>query len=328
MPAVNNSGQQQYHPVQEPESPRSRRNRLQRERYAINRAAELARREADRLRREQEEPPAAAPESPRSRRNRLQRERYAINRAAELARREADRLRREQEEPPEPAPESPRSRRNRLHRQRYAINRAGQRRNQVPQRRRQRQPQRQQRQPANPLLERDPDAHHPNWGDFPEVPLHSCGPMNRECRHCGALLFAKEKSSLCCNNGKIRLPAYSQPPQALLELFNGQSPHSDHFLQNIRAYNSAFAFTSFRADMDVLPRNGPYNIRIHGETYHQIGDLAPQEGQRPRFQQIYFYDTEHEIENRMANFDHLRRPVMEIIQNCLNEVSFNFNFAI
>jgi hypothetical protein len=35
-----------------------------------------------------------------------------------------------------------------------------------------------------------------------------------------------------------------------------------------------------------------------GETHH-IGTLLPEEGSKPRWAQLYIYDTEHEIENRI-----------------------------
>ncbi|GJQ89676.1 putative PIF1 DNA helicase/replication protein A1-like protein [Tanacetum coccineum] len=44
---------------------------------------------------------------------------------------------------------------------------------------------------------------------------------------------------------------------------------------------------------------GPYCYRLHGENKHRIGDLLPEEGKPPKFCQLYIYDTENEIRNRM-----------------------------
>ena len=35
---------------------------------------------------------------------------------------------------------------------------------------------------------------------------HSCGNMDRPCKHCGALLFRRESSRICCTGGKVSLP--------------------------------------------------------------------------------------------------------------------------
>lgn len=38
---------------------------------------------------------------------------------------------------------------------------------------------------------------------------------------------------------------------------------------------------------------------MNGQNRHQIGTLLPQEGNKPRFQQLYIYDTNNEIQNRV-----------------------------
>jgi hypothetical protein len=38
---------------------------------------------------------------------------------------------------------------------------------------------------------------------------------------------------------------------------------------------------------------------MHDQNYHHIGTLLPEEGNQPRWVQLYIYDTEHEIENRI-----------------------------
>ncbi|KAF1868242.1 hypothetical protein Lal_00018762 [Lupinus albus] len=62
-----------------------------------------------------------------------------------------------------------------------------------------------------------------------------------------------------------------------------------------------FAFTSLGAKIDrsINHGGGPPTIRIQGQPYHRIGNMLPMSGQFPKFAQLYIYDTEHEIENRM-----------------------------
>lgn len=76
-----------------------------------------------------------------------------------------------------------------------------------------------------------------------DVQRINLGSMNLVCPSCGALHWNAErlsKSTLnephfgtCCLNEKVVLPAIRAPPRDLLELFNGTSPHSEHFRKNI-----------------------------------------------------------------------------------------------
>ncbi|KAF7839564.1 uncharacterized protein G2W53_008046 [Senna tora] len=52
-----------------------------------------------------------------------------------------------------------------------------------------------------------------------------------------------------------------------------------------------------------LPRTpGPFSFRIRGQNYHLIGSLLPLDGVKPKFAQLYIYDTENEVRNRMSAF--------------------------
>ncbi|XP_074351613.1 uncharacterized protein LOC141690737 [Apium graveolens] len=75
----------------------------------------------------------------------------------------------------------------------------------------------------------------------------------------------------------------------------------DHFKLNIRTYNSLFQFTSIGGKIDRKINNGggPYCFKLNGQNYHLIGSLKPKDGQPAKFCQLYMYDTENEIENRM-----------------------------
>jgi hypothetical protein len=41
-------------------------------------------------------------------------------------------------------------------------------------------------------------------------------------------------------------------------------------------------------------------FRINGVVHHRIGSLLPIPGHRPEYTQLYIYDTEHEVSNRLA----------------------------
>ena len=91
------------------------------------------------------------------------------------------------------------------------------------------------------------------------------------------------------------------PPQFLLDLITGKNPKSESFIDNIRRYNSMFAFTSIGAKQDTSVNQGygPYCYRIQGENYHLMGTLLPQQGKQPAFSQLYIYDKATEIQNRI-----------------------------
>ena len=62
-----------------------------------------------------------------------------------------------------------------------------------------------------------------------------------------------------------------------------------------------FAFTSMGGKVDHTANNGraPYCFRIQGQKYHLIGDLLPKVGDTPMFSQLYIYDPQNEIDNRI-----------------------------
>ncbi|VAH01467.1 unnamed protein product [Triticum turgidum subsp. durum] len=59
-----------------------------------------------------------------------------------------------------------------------------------------------------------------------------------------------------------------------------------------------------QVDYEINKRGGaPYVFRLNGQNYHQIGTLLPKDsgdnGCTPKFAQLYIYDTENEVKNRM-----------------------------
>nr|GEW78563.1 uncharacterized protein [Tanacetum cinerariifolium] len=113
-----------------------------------------------------------------------------------------------------------------------------------------------------------------------------------ECSSCGALLWYAESMrgatntcfdlySMCCGRGKVTLMnEVLEPPLLLKELITNKQPKSASFIDNIRRYNSMFAFTSMggKQDTSVNVGRGPYCYRLHGENYHLAGPLLPVDG--------------------------------------------------
>ncbi|XP_057545879.1 uncharacterized protein LOC130824877 [Amaranthus tricolor] len=141
------------------------------------------------------------------------------------------------------------------------------------------------------------------------------GDPDIKCEYCLAFMWANERArkdgslknakfSLCCMKGKVQIPTLKNPPRFLEDLLSRKDSRSRYFVENIRAFNMMFAFTSMRGRVDntVNKGRGPYCFRLGGQNYHRIGSLLPTEGNTAKFQQLYIVDTENEIENRKRAF--------------------------
>ncbi|XP_071688736.1 uncharacterized protein [Rutidosis leptorrhynchoides] len=136
------------------------------------------------------------------------------------------------------------------------------------------------------------------------------GDCTSVCMQCGALFWRAEhvKSYFwdkqlhyhrCCENGRVYLPRYEDPPGEFKRLLETPA-----FLDNVRAYNQMFSMMSFcaRIDENINDGRSPYVFKISGQIYHWLGSMCPEQGSPPRFLQLYIYDTDHEVENRMGHF--------------------------
>ncbi|CAK8573636.1 unnamed protein product [Lathyrus sativus] len=87
-----------------------------------------------------------------------------------------------------------------------------------------------------------------------------------------------------------------------------------------------FAFTSPGAKLDNRFNNGfgPPTIRIQGQACHRIGNLLPPEGHPPKFAQLYIYDTENEVTNRMDGLRNKNNILPETIQK-LSDMLYTHN---
>lgn len=151
---------------------------------------------------------------------------------------------------------------------------------------------------------------------------HVLGRCDVECPDCNALHWIEERKSrssqtnprfsICCADGKVRLPDIPAPDPELLELFTGTSagePSSSrkkqcrtpyaaaiNFRCNIRTYNNLLSFCSVGAtfDKDVWGPRSHRIVRLQGVLYHQIGALLPEPNDTPKFSQIYIMDGSSE----------------------------------
>ncbi|XP_012841939.1 PREDICTED: uncharacterized protein LOC105962187 [Erythranthe guttata] len=138
------------------------------------------------------------------------------------------------------------------------------------------------------------------------------GDQSYECQSCGAMMWYAERLdkhrntsrpefSLCCQKDKVQLPYMKNAPPTLSNLLFGTDRQSKHFQDNIRSYNMMFAFTSLggKVQTSINTGAGPYTFLLQGQNYHLLGSMLPEEGARPKFAQLYIFDTENEVRNRI-----------------------------
>ena len=103
--------------------------------------------------------------------------------------------------------------------------------------------------------------------------------MNILCHYCGACHWIQERLTrstvanpiftTCCKEGEVDLPPYSPLPKYLRDLLHHNNLQGRQFRENLRAYNSALAFTS----IDCTPTDRGVGLgsvqvfQIHGELY-------------------------------------------------------------
>ncbi|KAH0652401.1 hypothetical protein KY289_030079 [Solanum tuberosum] len=143
---------------------------------------------------------------------------------------------------------------------------------------------------------------------------------NQDCTYCHALSVEYEPPTFCCASGCINL-APNEVADDFYELFVANSDEAKLFRKNIRAYNSIFAFTSFGVKLDkelASSRKGVYNFKAQGQIDHDLPSLIPNNN-RPRYFQLYFYDTDHELANRMTVLQdaNLSEEVMTKLRNIM-----------
>ncbi|XP_035831968.1 uncharacterized protein LOC110870335 [Helianthus annuus] len=96
------------------------------------------------------------------------------------------------------------------------------------------------------------------------------------CYKCDAMLWEDEmlrgskkrnktSYSLCCSNGDVELPRPPTPPPLLCHLYKSRTSQSRNFMDNIRAYNMMFSFTSLGGKVDKS-----YQRALHYDSQNEV----------------------------------------------------------
>jgi hypothetical protein len=128
----------------------------------------------------------------------------------------------------------------------------------------------------------------------------------------------------CCQRGHVFLRPLPPPPPLLRDLFENEDAESKEFRSNIRQYNMALTFTSLGVTEDrVVNRRGGWVFCVQGELCHLIGSLRPDEGKPPSYAQLYIYDAQLSLAQRMNRNDNLRSSTMDLLGPIQQRVIWN-----
>jgi len=92
-------------------------------------------------------------------------------------------------------------------------------------------------------------------------------------------------------------------PEPLNTLMTAQDRQSRLFRQDIRRWNSLFAFTSIRYNADDRTGQNGQGVQlfqIHGAVYHHQGPLILPGGRDALYSQVYLYDSAEAVQARTA----------------------------
>lgn len=153
-----------------------------------------------------------------------------------------------------------------------------------------------------------------------------------QCSKCNARMWKEERVnknvikgvplfSMCCKKGEVKLPPTPPTPTYLSQLYNDKDK-SAVFERSIRLYNSMFSFTSTGGNIDhsINRCRGPYIYRLNGHNHHVFGSLIPDDGDTPKFCQLYIYDTTNEVSNRLrwVNIAHQEVVDVDVVQGLID----------
>ena len=155
--------------------------------------------------------------------------------------------------------------------------------------------------------------------------------MEIVCEFCQAIKWKNEPPSLCCLNGKVKLPEFPEPPKILKELLTSKTEEGKLFRKHERPLNNALALSSVQVKVRNFSGGFVPCVVFEGKVCQKIDPLLPEEGDDPRFAQLYVVDpaTEHTIRIRNMNLPdsmtereiHLMEDLLKKLQEMLKNVN-------
>ena len=127
------------------------------------------------------------------------------------------------------------------------------------------------------------------------------GQMDTVCNPCKARKFKNETPSLCCNSGKVDLPIFPTPPDLIQNLLTKQTNEAIIFRENSRSFNNALALSSIIVNERKFANGYNPSVIFEGKVTQLYGPLLPENGEEPKFAQLYVHDPSTEHTMRVQN---------------------------
>ena len=140
--------------------------------------------------------------------------------------------------------------------------------------------------------------------------------------YCRVKRFEGKGPVFYCRNGRINI-FIPEVPAELRRLFTSQTDRdAKYYRRNIRYFNSRFSFTSMGVSIDhslaVAKGTRIYTFKARGQIYHKLDQLVP--GVKgPCHMQLYFYDTDETMHQRINRSPHLDAHVIHTILDIMQE---------
>ncbi|XP_071042241.1 uncharacterized protein [Parasteatoda tepidariorum] len=158
--------------------------------------------------------------------------------------------------------------------------------------------------------------HYDSTNNYSLQPSVIIGKMDQLCTFRNALKFKNETDGICCSVDKVKPPDLTSPAEPFSTLLSGQT---NHFLANIRRYNSCFQMTSVGATR-IVNENYMPTFKVQGQIYHRAGSLLPLPGADHKFLQIYFMgNTNDQVNQRCQLNNGTKREIVTTLQNFFNQ---------
>ena len=156
--------------------------------------------------------------------------------------------------------------------------------------------------------------------DLDKIKAESIGFMNHECTECGALKWKTETATLCCNNGKVHIPSFPDPPQYLKYLWTADTIDARLFREQSRPFNNALALSSIKVAERRFQGGFTPSVVFEEKVQQLYGPLLADHNETPRFSQLYVHDPATENTMRIANMNlpkSLSKKQIETVKNIM-----------
>ena len=138
------------------------------------------------------------------------------------------------------------------------------------------------------------------------------------CEYCKAKKWKNEPPTVCCSKGKVQLPLFPDPPKMITNLLKADTVEGKLFRQNTRTFNNALALSSLQVQVRSFAGGYTPCIVFEGKVCQRIGPLLPDEGNDPKFAQLYVHDPATEKTVRIRNMNlpqSLNKKEIEMMEN-------------